>query len=142
MATDFVLGDKLPWVCDMVNMILKRAPGGKPDGPKQTNIRKECVTNYAKAFWEMWVHAFGLEYVLSARSIKKKLISHLVIQHNYINGSKYKSYSKRARKIKWRDDNNSLIVILKPDVDPCSFDDVERKFFAAQKLPDRKGYIS
>ena len=52
---EFVFGDKLPWISEVVLAIMRFAPGGPPDGPNQTQKRKEGVTDAAWALHELWV---------------------------------------------------------------------------------------
>ena len=143
MTVDFVLGDKLPWACEVVKLIIKRAPGGLPQEDKQTQIRKVTVEKCAKALFDQWVFAFGTEHILSVTTIKKRIIKQMIEFHTVVNGSKYKeTHSKRARVTVWRRDHMFLFDLLKPEVDVSSFDETEKLFYEAQKLPSRKGYIS
>ena len=143
MTVEFVFGDKLPWACEVVKLIIKRAPGGSPHADKQQSIRKETVEKCANALFHQWAFAFGAEHILSTPTIRKHIIKQMIQFHSDVHGSKYKgTHSKRARITLWRRNHMFLFDLLKPDVDINSFDKTERIFYEAQKLPSRRGYIS
>ena len=140
---EFILGDKLPLVSEAVIAILSYAPGGPPDGPRQTVRRQEAVTAYINALIVIWSKAFGNENIASRKTVKTWILSHIKNYHSAVNGSKNKlKLTKRERIRGWRTENSMLLNILKKGVNPSSFDEPERRFLEGQNSPTRDGYIS
>ena len=140
---EFILGDKLPLVSETVIAIVTYAPGGPPDGVRQTALRQEAVGAYATALIGIWTKAFGEENVASRKTVKNKIVSHIKTYHNAVYGSKNKGKkSKRERIRECHKENESLFDILKFGIDASKFDDYERQFYERQKAQSREGFLS
>ena len=59
----FVLGDKLPFIYEVVIAIISCASGDSPDEKKETKNRKVAVNAYVRAIRNTWSKAFGEELV-------------------------------------------------------------------------------
>ena len=140
---EFILGDKLPLVSEAVIAILSYAPGGPPDGARQTALRQEAVSSYATGLISIWTRAFGEENIASRKTVKTRLVSHTKTYHNAVYGSKNKEKkTKRQRIREWRNENNNIFDILKLGINVSQFDEYERQFYERQKGQRREGFLS
>ena len=140
----FVLGDKLPWVSEMVLAIVSYAPGGSPKVNKETTIRKAAVNAYAACLVNLWNKAFGQEYVCREKAVKQKIRKHLEKFFNEVTCNRRTTSTRRERIMKWKmiESVNQLFDILQPNCKVNSFNSSEKQFYLSQKDKSREGYIS
>ena len=140
----FVLGDKLPWVSEMVLAIVSYAPGGSPKENKESATRKTAVKSYAICLVNLWNKAFSQEYVCSRVTVQKKIRKHLEKFFNEVTCNRRSTLTRRERIIKWKmtESVNQLFDILQPNCKVDSFNSSEKQFYLSQKDKIREGYIS
>ena len=78
LGLTFVLGDRLPLICDAVLAIYSVSK--KANGQK----RKDAVQAYSKALENMWIKSFGKEHVFSIKAIRTALEKHLTDFNNKV----------------------------------------------------------
>ena len=135
----FVLGDKLPWVSEMVLAIVSYAPGGSPKVNKETTIRKAAVNAYAACLVNLWNKAFGQEYVCREKAVKQKIRKHLEKFFNEVTCNRRTTSTRRGRIMKWKmiESVNQLFDILQPNCKVNSFNSSEKQFYLSQKDKSR-----
>ena len=140
----FVLGDKLPLVSEAVLAILSYAPGGSPKKSAESKTRRNGINAYVRALRNLWIRAFGEEYICSTKTIADRLRKFLSSYFNQVTCNRRSTMSKRERIHKWRCDpeSNELLDILKLTANPEIFEEAEKIFYYGQKGKDRTGYIS
>ena len=148
MPVQFVLGDKLPLVCEMVKAITDFSPGWYTyDKSKESQKRVEAINGYANALINMWGKAFGHNNITSFKYVKRNITKHLKEYGNIVYTSKMKTLknmSYRQRNIFYRSMESSKKVfnIITPSVNPDEFDELRKTFFKKQCSPHREGYVS
>ena len=103
MSVEFVIGDKLPRVFEMVQAVYDYAPGQKSkDTAKRTDA--EAVLCYSNAVIQLWGKAFGPEHIKGKTPVRalirqciKDYTSHLTSNRKTLVG-----LSLRQRKTIWR----------------------------------------
>ena len=102
MSVEFVIGDKLPRVFEMVQAVYDYAPGQKMS--KETAKRTEAVLCYSNAVIQLWGKAFGPERIKGKTPVRalirqciKDYTSHLTSNRKTLVG-----LSLRQRKTIWR----------------------------------------
>ena len=133
----FSFADQLPTEFQCVEAILDLAPGGTPN--KETQQRSQVIDNYALSIKKQWEDIFP-GYVISIPVIKKKIRRLLKNQYESVKISgklpnlQVAVKTRQARKV-WRKSHNKLFDLLKADVDPESFEFIEKRFYFDQKGP-------
>ena len=77
----FVLGDKLLLTSEVVIQIVSYAPLGPPNGPRQTQRRKEAFYNFTTSLIKLWT--FGIENVAERRTIKSRIEKEIKTYQNF-----------------------------------------------------------
>ena len=145
MSVEFVLGDKLLRVFEVVQAIYDYAPGEPMT--KETAKRTEAVTCYGNAVIKLWIKAFGPEHIKGKTPVKDQIRKYVKEFTTYVYKAKGKNVaglSVRQKKKAWRELETSQCIfnIFLTKFDTENLDKDEKTFFAQQCLPTRKGYVS
>ena len=139
----FTFNEKLPFKSEIVMMIRELAPGGKPTGSGETQLRKDAISSIVLSLINLWTKAFGAEYIQTRKTVRKNIVKLMQDYHNSVIYPKYKSEKTERELIReWRSRNHVMFPILRADVDPSKFAEEECIFFKNQQLPSRPGYIT
>ena len=81
----FVLGSKLPWVSECVEVVLHHAPEVSPKPENETALRRATINAFVTALRELWCFAFGDECITARKVIADKLRREIVVHFNVDN---------------------------------------------------------
>ena len=83
-SIEFILGDKLPWVCEAVIAIYGYSPGGSPKEGRVSKVRKKAVNVYVTSLMKTRVKVFGLVNVAFRITVAKKIWAGLESHFNSV----------------------------------------------------------
>ena len=129
----FLLLQRLPTISECVQAIVSVSPCY--GSAKQQDTVKE----FALLLHHLWAKSFTYTYLVTFKTVKKKLIKHLKIYRNKVQKARG---NKRQNMIVWSRDNNKLLDLLNKNADPEKFDKFEKDFYFDQKSLTRKIVLS
>ena len=125
----FLLLQRLPTISECVQVIVSVLPCY--GSVKQQDTVKE----FALLLHHLWAKSFTYTYLVTFKTVKKKLMKHLKIYRNKVQRARG---NKRQNMIVWSRDNNKLLDLLNKNADPEKFDKFEKDFYFDQKSLTRK----
>ena len=113
----FAFGDKLPWEVEVVMMIMNQAPSGNPSGTGETTLRMKVINAFTSDIIELWLKAFGSEFIRPRKVVQDKIRSLLKSFYNEITTTKKRKLmneGKTCRQLmsEWRERHNKLFCLL------------------------------
>ena len=67
---------------EVVMMITGEAPSGTRNGSAETALRKKVINDFTTAIINLWVKAFGIEFIQSSEVVQDKIRQLLVSYFN------------------------------------------------------------
>ena len=104
-----LLLQRLPTISECVQAIVSVSPCY--GSAKQ----QDTVKQFALLLHHLWAKSFTYTYLVTFKTVKKKLMEHLKIYHNKVQEARG---NKRQSMIVWSRDNNKFLDLLNKNADP------------------------